>query len=68
MEMKDEIIKVKNTNIALNTYVTKEKFINMLENMNFIAVEKASIDFITMFNLNTEKDTVEPKGYTIDIR
>ena len=62
-----EKIQQKNSLICEKTFVQKQQFIEMLQNLNFVAIEKASIDFITMFKIDTEKDIIEPKGFRIEL-
>ena len=62
-----EKIQQKNSLICEKTFVQKQQFIEMLQNLNFVAIEKASIDFITMYNIDVEKDEVEPKGFRIEL-
>ena len=66
MEEFEKIQKEKNI-ICENTYIQKQQFIEMLQNLNFVAIERASIDFITMFKINAEKDVIEPKGFKIEL-
>ena len=66
MEEFEKIQKEKNI-ICENTYIQKQQFIEMLQNLNFVAIEKASIDFITMYQIDAEKDEVEPKGFRIEL-
>lgn len=53
--------------ICEKTYIQKQQFIEMLQNLNFVAIEKASIDFITMYNIDVKKDEIEPKGFRIEL-
>ena len=62
-----EKIQQKNSLICEKTYIQKQQFIEMLQNLNFVAIEKANIDFITMYKINLEKDVVEPKGFRIEL-
>ena len=62
-----EKIQQKNSLICEKTFVQKQQFIEMLQNLNFVAIEKASIDFITMFKIDAEKDVIEPKGFRIEL-
>ena len=62
-----EKIQQKNSLICEKTFVQKQQFIEMLQNLNFVAIEKANIDFITMFKINAEKDEIEPKGFRIEL-
>ena len=58
----------KETNIICEkTYIQKQQFIEMLQNLNFVAIEKASIDFITMYEIDVEKDEIKPKGFRIEL-
>lgn len=66
MEEFEKIQKEKNI-ICENTYIQKQQFIEMLQNLNFVAIEKASIDFITMYEIDAEKDEVKPKGFRIEL-
>ena len=66
MEEFEKIQKEKNI-ICEKTYIQKQQFIEMLQNLNFVAIEKASIDFITMYQIDAEKDEVEPKGFRIEL-
>ena len=66
MEDLEKIQKEKNK-ICENTYIQKQQFIEMLQNLNFVAIEKASIDFITMYEIDVEKDEIEPKGFRIEL-
>ena len=62
----EKIQKEKNI-ICEKTYIQKQQFIEMLQNLNFVAIEKASIDFITMYQIDAEKDEVKPKGFRIEL-
>lgn len=53
--------------ICEKTYIQKQQFIEMLQNLNFVAIEKASIDFITMYIIDAKKDEIEPKGFRIEL-
>lgn len=69
--MEDEkIIYQKNDREKLSpkTYMTKERFVELLQILDYKYIETADIEFITGFLLDTEKDTISPKGYKIDIR
>lgn len=62
-----EKIQQKNSFICEKTYIQKQQFIDMLQNLNFVAIERASIDFITMYKIDVEKDNIEPKGFKIEL-
>lgn len=49
------------------TYISKEKFVELISNLDFKYVEEADIRFITGFLLNSEENTLSPKGYKIYI-
>lgn len=66
MEEFEKIQKEKNK-ICEKTYIQKQQFIEMLQNLNFVAIEKATIDFITMYKIDVEKDEIEPKGFRIEL-
>jgi hypothetical protein len=54
--------------LSPKTYITKEKFVELITNLNYKYIESADIEFITGFLLNVEDNTLSPKGYKIDIR
>ena len=62
-----EKIQQKNSLICEKTYIQKQQFIEMLQNLNFVAIERANIDFITMYKINVENDVIEPKGFKIEL-
>ena len=62
-----EKIQKENNIICEKTYIQKQQFIEMLQNLNFVAIEKANIDFITMYKIDVEKDEIEPKGFRIEL-
>ena len=66
MEEFEKIQKEKNI-ICEKTYIQKQQFIEMLQNLNFVAIEKASIDFITMYEIDAKKDEIKPKGFRIEL-
>ena len=53
--------------ISPKTYMTKEKFVDLISNLDFKYIESANIEFITVFMYDTEKDVVSPKGYKISL-
>ena len=67
MEKDLKIYSKQNGLICEKTYIQKQQFIEMLQNLNFVAIEKASIDFITMYQIDAEKDVIEPKGFRIEL-
>ena len=67
MEKDLKIYSKQNGLIYEKTYIQKQQFIEMLQNLNFVAIEKANIDFITMYKIDAEKDVIEPKGFKIEL-
>ena len=59
---------IDNRLIATTTYIKKETFIEILNKLDFYAIESANIDFITMFKLDENENTVLPRGFKIEIR
>lgn len=53
--------------ISPKTYMTKEKFVELISNLDFKYIESAEIEFITVFMCDIEKDVVSPKGYKFSI-
>lgn len=53
--------------ISPKTYITKEKFVEIINSLDFKYVESAEIEFITVFMYDSEKDIVQPKGYKISL-
>ena len=51
--------------LVQKTYITKEKFVEMINTLDFKFIENADIDFITGFLYKADEDQVEPKGYKI---
>lgn len=48
-------------------YISKEKFIEMINTLDFNFIESARLHFITNFKYNEEKDEVKNFGFDIDI-
>lgn len=48
-------------------YITKEQFINLLNNLDFGYIERAEIDFITNLIIDNENMTQETRGFNIQI-
>ncbi len=61
----DEVME--NSYQTINSYMKKEEFITMLQNIRFDYVEQADIYFITGFVYNDEKDELHKRGYRIEI-
>ena len=67
MEIEDVYDKKDRKIISPKTYITKEKFMELIAHLDFKYIESAEIEFITVFMLDSEKDTISPKGYKISI-
>lgn len=52
---------------TINSYMSKEEFIKILEEINFIAVESGSLNLITGFLYNKSEDKIEKKVKGIGI-
>lgn len=53
------------------SYITKEKFVEMISNLDFKAIERANIHFITGMTINQDRDNnpiVKTFGYDFEIR
>ena len=53
--------------LSPKTYITKEKFVEMINTLDFKYIEKADIEFITGFLYKADEDKIEPKGYKINM-
>ena len=76
MEEYKEIIEKDNLAQSLfaqgsNSYISKEKFVEMISNLDFKAIERADIHFITGITVENNKEG-EPRiktfGYDFEIR
>lgn len=52
---------------AKNSYISKDEFINMLNNLRFTHIEKATIHFITGFIYDSDKNTTNTRGFDFEI-
>lgn len=50
-----------------DSYISKEKFIEMINTLDFKFIESGHLHFITGFKYNKEKDEVRNIGYDISI-
>lgn len=53
------------------SYMTKEKFVEMISNLDFKAIERADLHFITGITLSVDRDnksTIKTYGYDFEIR
>lgn len=51
----------------IDSYMTKEEFVQIITNLHFTHIERAHMHFITGFVYNTEDDTTKTLGFDIDI-
>lgn len=51
----------------IDSYITKEEFIEIITNLHFTHIESARIHFITGFVYNTENDKTQTLGFDIEI-
>lgn len=49
------------------SYITKEEFINIINNIEFIAIKKCDLDLVTGFILHIEDEEVTPLYKTINL-
>ena len=62
----DEIIDITKLNqIHIDSYMTKQDFINMINNMKFTHIKNFDIELITGFEYNAEDNKTLPRGYNI---
>ena len=50
-----------------DSYITKEKFIQMIQTLDFKYIESSRLHFVTGFKYEEEKDIVKTIGYDISI-
>ena len=53
------------------SYMTKEKFVEMISNLDFKAIERADLHFITGITLSVDRDNkpiIKTYGYDFEIR
>lgn len=51
----------------IDSYMTKEEFIEIINNLHFTHIKEADLYFITGFVYNAEDDTTKTLGFKIDI-
>ena len=67
--MEDEIIDVTKLNsIHIDSYMDKESFIKMLDNLKFTHVKTFDINLITGFEYDAKENKTNPKGFNIEYR
>lgn len=66
-EYEDTIDITKINQPHIDSYMKKEEFMKILENMRFIGIASASIHFITGFEYDAKNNTTKTLGYDIDI-
>lgn len=50
-----------------NSYISKAEFMEMLNNLTFINIEKATLHFITGFVYDRETNTTTTRGFDFEI-
>lgn len=50
-----------------DSYITKEKFIQMIQTLDFKYIESSRLHFVSGFKYEEEKDIVKTIGYDISI-
>lgn len=64
----EDFIEIEKLNeIHCNSYIKKEEFMKMLENLRFVGIEKASLHFITGFEYNAKENITKTRGYDIEL-
>lgn len=63
--MEDFIDITKLNNIHIESYMTKEEFIKMIESLRFTHIKEYDIDLITGFEYNAEENKTNTRGYNI---
>ena len=53
--------------VIINSYVSKEEFLTILEQINFKAIENCNLDLITDFVYNSREDKIEKRSKNISI-
>ena len=62
----NEIIDITKLNqIHIDSYMTKQDFINMINNMKFTHIKNFDIELITGFEYNAKDNKTLPRGYNI---
>lgn len=51
----------------IDSYITKEEFIEIITNLHFTHIERANMHFITGFVYNVENDTTTTLGFDVDM-
>ena len=51
----------------IESYMTKEEFVQIITNLHFTHIQRANMHFITGFVYNAEDDTTKTLGFDIDI-
>lgn len=63
--MEDFIDVTKLNYIHIESYMSKEEFIKMLENLHFTHIKDYDINVITGFEYNAKDNTTNTRGYNI---
>lgn len=66
--MENDFIDITKLNqIHVGSYMTKEKFVEMMNNLNYVAIDSANIHFITGFEYDAKENITRPRGFDINI-
>ena len=63
----NEIDIAENLKVTVNSYMSKEELLTILEKINFKAVESCNIDLITDFIYDESNDKIETRTKNINI-
>ena len=62
----DEMIDITKINqIHIDSYMTKEEFVNFINSLRFTHVKEYDIDLITGFEYDAKENETRPRGYNI---
>lgn len=63
----NEIDVAERLKVTINSYMSKEELLSVLEQINFKAIESCNIDLITDFVYNSREDKIEKRSKNINI-
>lgn len=53
--------------ITINSYMSKEEFLTILQEINFKAIDTCNLELITDFIYNSNEDKIEKRSMNINI-
>lgn len=66
--MENDFIDITKLNqIHVDSYIDKETFIEILNNLHFHSIASAKIEFITGFEYDAKENTTKRRGFEIEI-